>query len=69
MLNFIKSWFGQGKVRTEFVCSDGSCGVAKIAYVGDISTLTASELIDHIKKTILVEYGKQVVNVKVIGVC
>jgi len=67
MFDSIKRWFGEGKIRTEVTMDDGSTGTVKVPYIGDISTLDVLELKTTIKRRLLVEHGKKVVDVKIIG--
>lgn len=67
MFDFIKRMFGEGKIRARIVCSDGTTGVAKVPYIGDISTLNEDELKETIRQTVFVEYGKHVTSVTVLG--
>ena len=67
MFEFIRKMFGEGKIRTEIVCDDGSTGVVKVSYTGDLATLDHDELKQHVKNWCLVEHGLRVVSVKITG--
>ncbi len=67
MFEFIRKMFGEGKIRTEVVCDDGTKGVVKVSYTGDLSTLDVLEFTKHVKNVCLVEHGRRVVSVKITG--
>jgi len=67
MFNWIKSLFGKGKIRVTLVTSDGMTGSAVVPYVGDIDTLDMVEFKDYVKREVLVEHGKIVTSMKIIG--
>jgi len=69
MFDWIKRQFGEGKVRVEGKLVDGSRFTAKVAYIGDISTLNENELFANLQRQVLVENGEQVdmTSLKIIG--
>jgi hypothetical protein len=67
MFNFIKKLFGEGKIRAEIECDDGSKGVVKIPYIGDLDTLDMVEFKDHVQRRCLVDYGKRVTKINITG--
>lgn len=58
MINWIKSWFGKGKVRIEFKGIDqhgkAVTGTGKMPYVGKFDELDA---IDEFKEQIMYKHG------------
>ena len=67
MFDFIKKMFGEGKIRTEVHFDDGSFTAVKVPYIGDINTLDVAELRRTIRKQMLVDYGKRVTQVNILG--
>lgn len=68
MINWIKSWFGKGKVITEWEGIDRSgkfvSGDAKVPYVGKWDETV---MLDHIKDQIMDRHGVRVTNIQVIA--
>lgn len=71
MFDFIKKLFGKGKIRANIICSDGTKGWVKCSYIGDPDSINDPETMDkcihNIKNEIWVKYGKEVVQVSVVG--
>ena len=67
MIDWIKSLFGEGKIRVEGEFTDGTSFTAKVPYIGAISTMNETELFDNVKQSILVEHGKQVKTIRLVG--
>lgn len=67
MLNFIKKWSGEGKIRADVICDDGTIGTVKVDYMGDINTLDEKEFTQRVKRVCYVEHGKRVTNVAITG--
>lgn len=67
MFDFIRRMFGEGKIRAEITCDDGSTGTVKVPYIGDIDTLDTSEFREEVRRQVLVNYGKRVTTVNIIG--
>jgi len=67
MFDAIKRMFGEGKIRAEITFDDGSFTAVKVPYIGDIDTLDASEFRETIRRQMLVDYGKIVTGVNIIG--
>jgi len=67
-MGWFKRLFGEGKIRAELTFSDGTSGVAKMPYEGDISTLDENELKLYVANYCLVEYGKTLTKMQIIGI-
>lgn len=67
MFDFVKRMFGEGKIRVEIEFDDGSTAVGLIPYIGDINTLGKAKLEEYVVRVCLVEFGKRVTNIKIIG--
>jgi hypothetical protein len=67
MFDFIKRMFGEGKIRAEIICADGTEGIVKMDYIGDLSTLDLDEFAAKVKQQVFVKYGRQVVKVNILG--
>lgn len=66
-LTEIKRLFGEGKIRVEGETEDGRTFVTKIPYVGDPSTMTPREIIQHVKNEIRVEHGLRVKSARIVA--
>lgn len=68
MINWIKSWFGKGRIRAEWEGIDCSgqfkAGDAKVPYVGSYDE---SALKDHIAQNLLYQHGITVTKIQVIA--
>jgi hypothetical protein len=64
VFDFIKRMFGEGKIRAEFICSDGTSGSVKAPYIGQY---IESEVLEHLKNAIEVEYGKKITHIKIVA--
>jgi hypothetical protein len=67
MFDWLKRCFGEGKIRVEGTLTDGTGFTAKISYIGDIDTVDKSELLDHVRRSVLVEHGERVATCRVVG--
>lgn len=67
MFDFITRMFGEGKIRAEIICADGTEGIVKVPYIGDLSTLDIDEFTADVKRKVYVEYGRRVVKVNILG--
>jgi len=67
MFDSIRRWFGEGKIRAEVTFDDLSFTAIKVPYIGDINTLDVSEFREEIRRQMLVNYGKRVTSVNIIG--
>lgn len=69
MFDWLKRQFGEGKIRVEGKLIDGSGFIAKVPYIGDLSTLDKNELFETLRRTMLVEHGERVdmTSLKIIG--
>ena len=67
MFDFVKRLYGEGKIRAEVDFADGSFAVVKVPYIGDIDTLDLGEFRADIRRKCLVDHGKYVTSVKIIG--
>lgn len=67
MFDFIRGMFGKGKIRAEVAFDDGSFTAIKVPYIGDIDELDATEFRDEVRRHMLVNYGKRVTDVTIIG--
>ena len=67
MFDWLKRCCGEGKIRVEITMDDGSTGIAKVPYIGDITTMDTEEVKTLVTNIAFVEYGKIVTNVKILG--
>ena len=59
MFDWFRRLFGEGTIRAEFICTDGSKGSLKVPYTGDISTFSESELHRQVKYELWAKHGKE----------
>lgn len=68
MIDWIKSWFGKGKIRAEWQGYDRSGklvgGDAKVPYVGSYNE---SELMKHIKNELMYQHGVRVTRIELVS--
>ena len=64
MFDWLKRLHGEGAVRAEFMCSDGTTGTAKQSYIGEY---VESEIIQHIKDKILIDHDKIITSIKIVA--
>lgn len=67
MFDAIKRMFGEGKILAEITFDDGLFTAVKVPYIGDIDTLDTTEFRENIRRQMLVDYGKRVTGVNIIG--
>ena len=66
MWNFIKSLFGEGKIRFEAHLSGGDKIVGKASYVGSLATFDEEEFKSDLKADIQRKTGEGVSNIKIL---
>jgi hypothetical protein len=65
MINFIKSFFGSGKVRVEFTdCATRERHVVRVPYVG---AWDEQDCIDEVHRTLWLNYDIRATNIIVLG--
>jgi hypothetical protein len=67
MFDFIRRWFGQGRVRIEFSYLEGTSirtGSAKVPYEG---LWDEKDCLDYVRNALIVEHGIYPIKMKVVG--
>ncbi len=67
MFDFIRRWFGQGRVRIEFSYLEGTSvrtGSAKVPYQG---VWDEKDCLDYVRNELIVKHGIYPVKMKVVG--
>jgi hypothetical protein len=66
-MDWLKRWFGEGKIRIEMVTVDGRKAVGTVPYIGDISTLDPAEFKRDVINQAWVNKGERVKDVTILG--
>jgi hypothetical protein len=67
MFDFIRRWFGQGRVRIEFSYLEGTrirTGSAKVPYQG---AWDEEQCLDYVRNELIIEHGIYPIKMKVVG--
>ena len=68
LLTGIKKLFGEGTIRIEGHLVGGRGFTIKMPYAGDIDTLDEEEIFQHVRDEMLVQHGKQIADLHIVGV-
>lgn len=66
-MDWLRRWFGEGKIRFEMVTVDGRKAVGTVPYIGDIGTLDAAEFKRDMINQAWVNKGERVKEVTILG--
>jgi hypothetical protein len=67
MFDFIRRWFGQGRVRIEFSYIEGSSirtGSAKVPYQGQWDEQAC---LDYVRNELIIEHGIYPIKMQIVG--
>jgi len=64
MFDWLKSLFGEGKVRIEFTTFEGRNGIARVPYIGSYDEV---DLLKQFKRVMKVDHGLTVRTATVLG--
>ena len=67
MFDFIRRWFGQGRVRVEFSYLEGTrirTGSAKVPYQG---VWDEQDCLDYVRNELIIEHGIYPIKMQIVG--
>lgn len=65
MFDWLRSLFGEGKIRCLFQTEDGQTGHAKVPYTGSLDTITELELLEQVCAILRTEQGIKIKRIRI----